>query len=63
YEIARLKASREKLVTAVDMQCEVMAQQEVFEQEGGNKDEDKGGSKKEAPKEGGLRLGEKDHRT
>ncbi|KAF4730637.1 hypothetical protein FOZ62_002038, partial [Perkinsus olseni] len=45
-------ASREKLATAVDMQCEVMAQQEVFEPEGGNKDEDKGSSKQEAPKEG-----------
>ncbi|KAF4667986.1 hypothetical protein FOL47_003213 [Perkinsus chesapeaki] len=33
YEVSRLKASRKKLATAVDMQCEVMAQQEVFEEE------------------------------
>ncbi|EER04545.1 conserved hypothetical protein [Perkinsus marinus ATCC 50983] len=53
YEVARLKASRAKLATAVDMQCEVMAQQEVFDENEGDNVE-KGGSsnKKENIKEG-----------
>lgn len=53
YEVARLKASRAKLATAVDMQCEVMAQQEVFdENEGDNVDKGGSSNKKENIKEG-----------
>mmetsp|Transcript_20909 Transcript_20909/g.17463 ORF Transcript_20909/g.17463 Transcript_20909/m.17463 type:complete len:198 (-) Transcript_20909:83-676(-) len=54
YEVSRLKASRKKLATAVDMQCEVMAQQEVLEEEEEDKEKNNKDDKKDKPEREGY---------